>query len=158
MTSFPVPVSPAIRTVIFVGATASTRERMPRRLPRRPTIVSTNGGSSRSSLRARSSRRYAMAFIGICRASSLIGITELEAELIFHPYVRAHASCVMCCCDCKCSFYRKRNQVRLVHCLCLRALARFSFHPFSPDPLSDVKAAVFQLDRVDFPLLQNFYG
>src|SRR5271170_1361704 len=77
MTSFPVPVSPAIRTVVFVGATASTRERMPRRLPRRPTIVSTNGRSSRSSSRARSlSLRYAVSFI--C-------ITGLEAELIFPP-------------------------------------------------------------------------
>src|SRR5260370_16235779 len=94
MISFPVQVWPAIRTVIFVGATASTRERMPRRFPRRPTIVSTNGCSSRFSLRARSSSlRYATAFIGMFPASSLICIMELEAELIFHSYVRAIAPC-----------------------------------------------------------------
>src|SRR5271169_330049 len=86
MTSFPVPVSPAIRTAVFVGATASTRDRMPRRLPRRPTIVSTNGRSSRSSSRAPSSSlRYAMSFIGMFSSFSLICITGLEAELIFPP-------------------------------------------------------------------------
>jgi hypothetical protein len=37
----PVPVSPVIKTVAFVGATASTSERVERRPPRRPTIVST---------------------------------------------------------------------------------------------------------------------
>jgi hypothetical protein len=40
--------------------------------------------------------------------------------------------------------------------LCLRTLVRFSFQPLSPDPLSDVKAAVLQLDRVGLPLLQKF--
>src|SRR5882762_4857906 len=37
----------------------------------------------------------------------------------------------------------------------LRTLSGFSFQPLSPDPLSDVKAAVLQLDRVGFPLLQK---
>src|SRR5258708_17080804 len=144
MPSLPVPVSPAIRAVIFVGATASTKERMPRRHPRRPTIVSTNGSSSRFSLRARSSSlQYATTFIGIFPASSLICITELEAELIFTPMFAP-------------SLPAKSN--RFCSYLWLRTLARFSFQPLSLDPLSDVKAAVVQLDRVGFPFLQEFNG
>src|SRR6266436_6214173 len=37
-------------------------------------------------------------------------------------------------------------------------LERESDQPLSPDPLSDVKAAVLQLDRVGLPLLQKFNG
>src|SRR6266404_5857001 len=51
MTSLPVPVSPEIKTVAFVGATASTWERMERSPPRRPTIVSKKEDGARSALR-----------------------------------------------------------------------------------------------------------
>jgi len=46
-----VPVSPEIKTVAFVGATASTWERMERRPPRAPTIVSKKEDCARSDLR-----------------------------------------------------------------------------------------------------------
>src|SRR5260370_3712649 len=112
MTSLPVPVSPAIRTVVFVGATASTRERIPRRLPRRPTIVSTKGSSSRFSLRARSSSlRYTTAFIGMFPVFSLIWTTELKTELMFLSCARFNNFC-----DHNCSFYYKHsNHTGRVH-------------------------------------------
>jgi hypothetical protein len=71
----------------------------------------------------------------------------------------ADAAGRLCCCDHNCSFYcRRSNQMGRDHSLCLRTLVRFSFQPLSPDPLSDVKAAVLQLDRVGLPLLQKFNG
>src|SRR6266404_4187930 len=64
ITSLPVPVSPAIKTVAFVGATASTSVRMERRPPRRPTIVSRNEASERSRLCTTvSSRQYRVVLI-----------------------------------------------------------------------------------------------
>src|ERR1700745_393080 len=50
MTSLPVPVSPEIKTVALVGATASTWERIERGPPRRPTMVSRNEERVRSGL------------------------------------------------------------------------------------------------------------
>src|SRR5580704_17677750 len=142
MSSFPVPVSPPIKTVMLVGATASTRERMPRRAPRRPTMVSTKGISSQPSLRVgKSFLRNATAFMGICPALLLIWITELRAELIDRSF------------DCE---HHKTNTTRSL--FFFWALARFSSAPFSADQLPDVEATVLQLDRIGFPLHQRLDG
>ncbi len=47
ISSFPVPVSPEIKTVALVGATISTCERTARKPPCRPTIVSRNEARAR---------------------------------------------------------------------------------------------------------------
>ncbi len=52
MTALPVPLSPVIKTVALVVATAFSWERIERRPPRRPTIVSTNEACARSGLLA----------------------------------------------------------------------------------------------------------
>ena len=53
MTSLPVPVSPVVKRLYTVLATASAAWlRIERRLPRRPSIVSRNEESVRSNLRA----------------------------------------------------------------------------------------------------------
>src|ERR1700722_10440111 len=141
MSSFPVPVSPPIKTVMLVGATASTRERMPRRAPRRPTMVSTKGISSQPSLRVgKSFLRNATAFMGICPGLLLIWITELRAELIDAPL----------------SANTEINPDALL--LFFWTLARFSSPPLSADQLPNIKATVLQLDRVGFPLHQRLDG
>src|SRR6516165_2221511 len=84
MTSLPVPVSPVIKTVVFVPATAPTWARIERRLPRRPTIVSRNEDFTGSGLRAvLPSPRYRTVFIDTVSVYGLGRTTEFNAVLIF---------------------------------------------------------------------------
>src|SRR3974390_2220155 len=83
------PVSPVIKTVVFVPATASTWLRIERRLPRRPTIVPRKDDSAHSGLRA-------VCFIGaiksgIYRPPSLM-LYSSSARFSVH---RAHTSAVV---------------------------------------------------------------
>src|SRR5580700_10265970 len=69
MTSLPVPVSPVIKTVAFVGATASTSASTGRRPPWRPTIVWRNdgrvhGSSPNASLRPSGRRKPTSSLLG----------------------------------------------------------------------------------------------
>src|SRR5258705_5817938 len=86
MTSLPVPVSPVIMTVVFVGATASTWLRIGRRLPRRPTIVSRKGDCPRSDLctRGLSACRVAPAFIMLAWHAPASGVYS-ATEIMFPP-------------------------------------------------------------------------
>src|SRR5215469_6375319 len=83
MTSLPVPVSPVIKTVVFVPATASTWPRIERRLPRRPTIVSRNEDSARSGLRTVGPSGSRVVFIGALSGYGFGCMTKLDAVLIF---------------------------------------------------------------------------
>src|SRR5215468_3801615 len=84
MTSLPVPVSPVIKSVVFVPATASTWARIEHRLPRRPTIVSRNEAFARCGLRAvRPSPRYRTVFIDTVSGYGPGRTTEFGAVLIF---------------------------------------------------------------------------
>src|SRR5713226_5892781 len=90
MTSLPVPVSPVIKMVAFVGATASTSERMERRPPRRPTIVSRNDGSERSRLRTiDSSGGKKVVLIVVFSRYPPTCVRGSEIEAMFHSYISA---------------------------------------------------------------------
>src|SRR6266481_3920627 len=89
ITSLPVPVSPVIKTVAFVGATASTSVRMERRPPRRPTIVFRNEASARSRLRTTdSSRQYRVVLIVAFPLFSSICVPTVA--IIFCSYAQRH--------------------------------------------------------------------
>src|SRR5882762_7636234 len=77
MTSLPVPVSPVIKTVVLVLATASTWLRMERRPPRRPTIVSRNEDSTGSGLYTVRSGA-----IGGVEAKVIVSIADISPHLI----------------------------------------------------------------------------
>src|SRR5262249_8768932 len=100
MTSLPVPVSPVIMTVVFVGATASTWLRIGRRLPRRPTIVSVKVDDERSGLPSCSGQcKIAAAFIvfaGQLMASEPCCATEIMSLLPFYPYLDSSLRCSEC--------------------------------------------------------------
>src|SRR6266699_3559927 len=71
-------------TVALVGATAFSCERIERRPPRRPTIVSTNEASTRSGLRAiGSSARKRWGLIAVVRLTCM---TEFDSVLMLSSY------------------------------------------------------------------------
>src|SRR5580704_698120 len=81
MTSLPVPVSPVIKTVAFVGATASTSASTGRRPPWQPTIVWRNDGRVRSgSRRIGSFGRYRVVLIDSARSVDLCEQTPFHSR------------------------------------------------------------------------------
>src|SRR5271165_850961 len=88
MTSLPVPVSPESSTVALVGATASTWERILRKLPWRPTIDSRKESLARSNLRIlASSRRPRLVLLVATLRYPSTCVAKLDITLMFYSLI-----------------------------------------------------------------------